>query len=408
MSLRVLSLFSGIGGIDLGLERAGMEIVAHSEVDEYASSVLSKHWPDAPNLGDIEFIEWHPDCACIIADAEDIGEGEWEDVVPLGSIDVVAGGFPCQDISLAGKGAGIEEGTRSGLWAEYARCVRDVRPRYVVVENVAALTSRGLDRVLGDLAEVGYDAWWDCVPAAAVGAPHLRDRVFVVATRSDVAPFDTDTSPMQWAAELGREPLGDTAGANRAAAWDRAELLASEGLPYPYPDGGRQQECAQQHSDTAEGAADRGSLRGHADGLGRSDESGAAAADAGREPGQVPARRQLTAEPQSRSQSATGRARPPHRQRPTDDAQRGRHGHHVEAVRAGWEADEPASWWAAEPGMGGMVDGFSGGVDRPIPRTAVGVPQRVARLRCLGNAVVPQVAQYIGELVVAHHQRIDA
>jgi DNA (cytosine-5)-methyltransferase 1 len=97
-----------------------------------------------------------------------------------GGVEVICGGFPCQDISVAGKGAGIE-GERSGLWAEYRRIIGEVRPRYVIVENVAALLGRGLGRVLGDLATLGYDAEWHCIPASAVGAPHRRDRIWIVA-----------------------------------------------------------------------------------------------------------------------------------------------------------------------------------------------------------------------------------
>jgi DNA (cytosine-5)-methyltransferase 1 len=100
--------------------------------------------------------------------------------VPVPYVDVLCGGFPCQDLSYAGKGAGLD-GERSGLWAEYARLVRELRPRYVVVENVGALLARGIDVVLGDLAACGYDAEWDCIPASAVGAPHRRDRVWIVA-----------------------------------------------------------------------------------------------------------------------------------------------------------------------------------------------------------------------------------
>ena len=100
--------------------------------------------------------------------------------VPVPPVDVLCGGFPCQDLSVAGRGAGID-GARSGLWAEYARLIRELRPRYVVVENVPALLVRGLGRVLGDLAALGYDAEWDCLPASAFGAPHRRDRVWIVA-----------------------------------------------------------------------------------------------------------------------------------------------------------------------------------------------------------------------------------
>jgi DNA (cytosine-5)-methyltransferase 1 len=150
------SLFSGIGGFDLGLERAGMRIAWQSEIDPYASAILKKHWPDVPNFGDIRNIQNPP------------------------TVDVLCGGFPCQDISTAGKGAGIN-GERSGLWREYARIIGEVRPRFVLVENVSALLSRGLGRVLGDLAALGFDAEWHCIPASAVGAPHQRDRIWIVA-----------------------------------------------------------------------------------------------------------------------------------------------------------------------------------------------------------------------------------
>jgi DNA (cytosine-5)-methyltransferase 1 len=161
--MNVLDLFSGIGGFSLGLERAGMRTVAFCEIEPYARRVLAKHWPDVPCYDDVR---------TLTADrlrADGI------------SVDVICGGFPCQDISLAGKGAGIAEGTRSGLWSEYARLIGELRPSYVVVENVAALLSRGIDRVLGDLASIGYDAEWHCIPASAVGAPHRRDRLWIVA-----------------------------------------------------------------------------------------------------------------------------------------------------------------------------------------------------------------------------------
>jgi DNA (cytosine-5)-methyltransferase 1 len=131
-------------------------------------------------------VEIDPYCQKVL-DQQFPGVGQWDDVrtFPPGpasdwSVDVICGGFPCQDISIAGKGAGID-GERSGLWSEYSRIVRVLRPRIVVVENVAALLNGGMDRVLGDLAACGYDAEWDCLPAAAFGANHFRDRVFLVA-----------------------------------------------------------------------------------------------------------------------------------------------------------------------------------------------------------------------------------
>jgi len=156
--LKVLDLFSGIGGFSLGLERTGgFETVAFCEIDPYCRKVLAKHWPDIPCHDDITTREFK--------------EGE---------ADVITAGFPCQDISLAGRGAGIA-GERSGLWREVVRAVRLVRPRLVLLENVSALLGRGLGTVLGDLSALGYDAEWHCIPASAVGAPHRRDRIWIVA-----------------------------------------------------------------------------------------------------------------------------------------------------------------------------------------------------------------------------------
>ncbi len=160
--MNVLDLFSGIGGFSLGLERAGMRTVAFCEIDPFCRRVLAKHWPSVPCYTDVRELT----AARLAADGI--------------AADVICGGFPCQDISLAGAGAGLE-GERSGLWFEYARIISELRPRFVIVENVSALLGRGLDRVLGDLASLGFDAEWHCIPASAVGAPHRRDRIWIVA-----------------------------------------------------------------------------------------------------------------------------------------------------------------------------------------------------------------------------------
>lgn len=159
------SLFAGIGGMDLGLERSGMKCVWQVENDPYAIRVLEKHWPNVARYRDVQYF---------------LGSKRWRRVREAWSVDVICGGFPCQDISNAGDKFGIR-GRRSGLWGEYFRIVRLLRPRFVVVENVSALLVRGMDRVLGDLASCGYDAEWDCFPAACIGAPHVRDRVFLLA-----------------------------------------------------------------------------------------------------------------------------------------------------------------------------------------------------------------------------------
>ena len=166
--LRVLDLFSGIGGFSLGLERAGgFETVAFCEIEPYCRKVLAKNWPHVKQYDDVRTLTADTLARDGIA------------------VDVICGGFPCQDISVAGRGAGLA-GERSGLWREYARLIGELRPRFVIVENVAALLSRGLGDVLRDLAALGYDAEWHCIPAAAVGAPHRRDRLWIVANATQL------------------------------------------------------------------------------------------------------------------------------------------------------------------------------------------------------------------------------
>lgn len=163
MVLTVGSLFSGVGGLELGLERTGgFKTIWQSEIDEYASAILRTHWQGIPNLGDITKIDWNA-------------------IRTYANPDVICGGFPCQDISSAGKGLGIKEGVRSGLWKEYAKAIRFLRPKYAVIENVPMLLNRGMDVVLCDLAEIGYDAEWKIISAESVGAPHQRKRVFILA-----------------------------------------------------------------------------------------------------------------------------------------------------------------------------------------------------------------------------------
>lgn len=164
--MNVLDLFSGIGGFSLGLERAGMRTVAFCECEPFPRRVLAERWPNVPIYEDVRTLT---------------GERLRSDGI---AVDVICGGFPCQDISFAGKGAGLA-GERSGLWREFARLIGEIRPRFAIVENVSALLNRGFGDVLGDLAEIGFDAEWHCIPASAVGAPHRRDRLWIVAYPND-------------------------------------------------------------------------------------------------------------------------------------------------------------------------------------------------------------------------------
>src|SRR5262245_12787580 len=164
------SLFAGIGGFDLGFERAGLKCQWQVEIDTFCQRVLAKHWPNVRRYPDVR--DFPPQLY------PSFNEAARDD---LFGVDVICGGFPCQDISEANHcGRGLA-GERSGLWSEFARIIRLLRPRYAVIENVAAITFRGLGTVLGDIAEIGFDAEWSVISACSMGAPHMRDRVFIVA-----------------------------------------------------------------------------------------------------------------------------------------------------------------------------------------------------------------------------------
>ncbi len=197
MKLRLLDLFSGIGGFSLGLERTGgFQTVAFCEIEPFCRRVLAKHWPEVPCYDDVRTLT-----AERLA-ADGIG------------VDVISGGFPCQDLSVAGKRAGIEA-SRSGLWSEITRLASELRPRFIIVENVANLLAgpgerRGwwFGRVLGDLAALGYDAEWHCIPASAVGLFHARERVWIVAYPVQSGWRDGD-SPTQRQSEPRRAIAND-------------------------------------------------------------------------------------------------------------------------------------------------------------------------------------------------------
>ena len=181
--MKIGSLFSGYGGLDLAVSKVlNAEVVWHCEWEDAPSKVLEANFPGVPNYRDVSKVDWHS-------------------VEP---VDILTGGFPCQDLSLAGKRAGLQEGTRSGLWSEFYKAIDILRPKLVVIENVRGLLSakansgleygpeimdqaergavlRALGAVLGDLADIGYDAKWRGVRASDAGAPHQRFRVFITA-----------------------------------------------------------------------------------------------------------------------------------------------------------------------------------------------------------------------------------
>lgn len=183
--MKIGSLFSGYGGLDLAVASYfGAEVAWHCEWESAPSAILEKHWPDVPNFHDVSKVDFRQ-------------------VEP---VDILTGGFPCQDLSLAGKRAGLQPGTRSGLWSEFERAIESIKPKYVIIENVRGLisatatnpdmehceicmgnpehskpTMRALGGILGNLADIGYDAKWTGIRASDAGAPHQRFRIFIVA-----------------------------------------------------------------------------------------------------------------------------------------------------------------------------------------------------------------------------------
>lgn len=195
--LRLLDLFSGIGGFSYAAEVlvGGFTTVQFVERNLYCQKILSKHWPQVPI---------HDDICTFLPE--------------LGSADVICGGFPCQDISTAGKQAGIKQGTRSGLFYELMRVVCLVRPQFVVMENVSAILTNGLDTVLGELAQAGFDAEWACIPASAMGACHQRDRWWLIAypkgEQCNDSGFANSAQQARATAELRNGDSADAANTN--------------------------------------------------------------------------------------------------------------------------------------------------------------------------------------------------
>ena len=320
--MRFGSLFAGIGGIDLGLERAGMTCAWQVEIDPFCQKVLAKHWPE-------------------VARYEDIREVGADKLTP---VDLICGGFPCQPHSLAGNRQA--SGDERDLWGEMFRVICEVKPRWVLAENVPGLLSseagRFFGRVLRDLASVGYDVEWESIPAAAVGAPHRRDRVFIVACR-DGERLKERSKPNSTAIE-SKQSASRRSDASRCGS-DVADSILS-GIPADRGFLGRDQERIQGRPWSSPLSA--GEEAPHAADV---EQGGTLLADTNSE-GSEYAR-----EMQERGECFSGRNSTSH-----------------------------SSWWDIEPAVG---------------RVANGVPSRVDRLRCLGNAVVPQVAEWIGRQIVS-------
>jgi len=385
--MRVGSLFAGIGGFDLGLERAGMEVRWQVENNLWCQRVLAKHWPNVTRYGDIKQVDWHT----------------------IEPVDLVCGGFPCQDISLAGKGAGLT-GERSSLWFEYVKAIEVLKPRYVIIENVVALRSRGLDQVLGQLAALGYDAEWHCIPASAVGAPHRRDRIWIVAyaarqlfnrsghTRARGGPEFTDSR--EDVADTNSEPTGRPAKSRcKRGQWEPEPELGGSlnGLPrwldrftggLSYAESRRSIEALRDLWSPHVSEA----LWRTVGGYGRVEQAAVLFAfvreyEKGADEARLLLACQKAFENGMRSlRREKGTPRASCRSKQLEQST-GEHPDVVQVVPQLSPRNGETPWACAS-----WEDG--------IPRVASNVPRRVDRLRGLGNAVVPQVVEVLGRMMM--------
>lgn len=330
--LRVLDLFSGIGGFSLGLERTGgFETVAFCEIEEFPRRVLRKHWPEVPQF-------------------EDVRKLRGEDV---GAIDVICGGYPCQPFSTAGKRRGQKDDRH--LWPEFSRLVAELRPSWVIGENVAGHISMGLDDVLSDLEGQGYACRPFVIPACALGAHHRRDRTWVIAHSNNVL----HEGELDVGANCGAASGGQGEDKFKGASSYRERVRTEPGA-------GRE--------DVADSKGDGRALCG--------------AGDKRRNPDKE-SEQLISAEP--------GRESPRRGAGAVANAKRQRCGQMVSSVTSGQKGKEAAS--SAQ--YSGFPRGWEGWLAEPrVGRVADGVPRRVDRLKALGNAVVPQIPEMIGYAIL--------
>lgn len=380
--LKVLDLFSGIGGFSLGLESTGgFETIAFCEIERYPRAVLAKNWPGVPQYEDIRDLT----ARRLATDG----------LRP----NVICGGFPCQDISSAGNRAGIG-GKRSSLWFEFARLIGELRPRYAIVENVSALLVRGLGDVLGSLAEIGYDAEWHCIPASAVGAPHIRDRIWIIAYPQHPDADEPGSHREGMHEHRGVEFRDEQVGVTGSVCQDVADAECSERRSQSesrpnqrnWHDGGWE-EASSRFADGGEDVAnpDGGdsSERDIRSRGGSSEARRLQSPGLGREVSHAVRHGLQRAEPALASYLRRRLADP--------DIQNG-----ADASGEGLSKSERDQLCGAgRRDEGRAVAEFRGWATEPnVGRVAHGVRSRVDRLKCLGNAVVPQVVQVIGEAIL--------
>ena len=325
------SLFAGIGGFDLGLERSGMTCQWQVEIEDYPTKILEKHWPEVHRERDIK------ECS---------GKN-------LEPVDLICGGFPCQDISVAGTGAGLA-GERSGLWYEMHRIIGDIKPRWVVVENVAALLFRGMDVVLRDLSQIGYDCEWHVISASAVGAPHRRERVWIIASANSVgrvqerkrksgkgssARTEIQLQEKRTGKEKAQGEFSNAIGFNDAVRRNRAADAAAMAGRDGNAGRGKRNSRKRRKESTGQGSCNVSNANG------------------------VGLERQRVKGHSSGRKVTNGSPGLCNRE----------------------ELRRHANWWEAEPGMG---------------RVAHGISRRMDRLKGLGNAVVPQIVELIGRRIM--------
>ena len=331
--LKVLDLFSGIGGFSYGLEKTGgFETIAFCEIDKHARKVLSKYWPNVKQYENITELTYE--------------KLQKDNLIP----EVISGGFPCQDISVAGKQAGII-GQRSGLWSEFARLIKDVRPAWAIIENVSALKSKGLTLVLQDLAEIGYNAEWHCIPCSALGGLHRRDRIWIIAYPMEDSRCSFGQRSLFQRENVEKIARRITDQLERSSSTPQSDVANSESKfsEWPQPEGNSSGESQTQIGNGSSNQrnvdySNNTSSKGNGSTFGVQEEYSNIDSSSSNEPQQIIGRQELEL-----------------------------------------FAQYAQIFWAIEPDVG---------------RVANGIPNRLHRLRQLGNSVVPQIPEFLGHCIL--------